>query len=68
MGTLRAVYIHRITHGLYNSICRCCFMTISTQPSEISLAADEEQHVCHREDVSTRRKYLALLEALNRMN
>jgi hypothetical protein len=68
MSAIREVYLHSLKHGVYNSICRTCFRKVSTQPSEISLAADEEQHVCQREDASTRRKYMLLLEALNRMN
>jgi hypothetical protein len=51
MSTLLSLYFHCLRDGLHNSICRNCFVTVSSKKNEIDLAKAEDRHVCNPDDV-----------------
>ena len=47
MTSIRHEFKHRPNaDGTFDSFCLCCFLTITTQKSEGSLAASEMAHQC----------------------
>jgi hypothetical protein len=57
MSTIHTAYIHCFRNGLYDSVCRTCFRTVSSQDWENDLADDEERHLCKPEHVYSFRLY-----------
>jgi hypothetical protein len=57
MSTMHSLYFHCFRDGFHDSICRACFITVSSQKNEVDLNEEEEQHICNLEYPWSRRDY-----------
>jgi hypothetical protein len=57
---MHSLYFRCFKHEWHYSICRICFVTVSSQQNENDLDADEDQHVCDLECPWLRGVYLEM--------
>jgi hypothetical protein len=62
MSAMHRLFVHCFRHNKHESICRSCFMTVSSQKSESELAIAEQLHICNADHLWSRLTYVGILK------